>query len=128
MKELTPAQQEYIRALKCVHYFLSGESLRQRTQKNKELSDVLNLCDSRLLLERINISNGFFGVPGAIEISLPDNSQASFDAGISHALDTVLNDPYFETEEGIKDKAYIIRTMTLHAARLRELANTEKEE
>ena len=127
MKELTPAQQEYIRALKCVHYFLSGESLRQRTQKNKELSDVLNLCDSRLLLERVNISNGFFGVPGAIEISIPDNSQASFDAGITHALDTVLSDPYFYTEEGIKDKAYITRTMTHHAERLRALADIEED-
>lgn len=127
MKELTPAQQEYIRALKCVHYFLSGESLRQRTQKNRKLSDVLNLCDSRLLLERINISNGFFGVSGAIEISIPDNSQASFDAGITHALDTVLSDPYFETDEGIKDKAYITRTMTRHAERLRELADSEED-
>lgn len=49
MNELAEAQMEYIRALKC------------------------NMCDSRLLIERINASNSFFNVPGSSNVNIPEN-------------------------------------------------------
>lgn len=119
MDELTEAQMEYIRALKCMHYFLNGEAIRQYNKHNTELSKVIGMCDSRLLIERINASNSFFNVPGSSNVNIPENRQAAFEAGITHALDLVLNDPYFETEQGTEEKEELFKKMHANARRLR---------
>lgn len=127
MNELTEAQMEYIRALKCMHYFLNGEAIRQYNKHNTELSKVIDMCDSRLLIERINASNSFFNVPGSSKVDIPENRQAAFDAGITYALDIVLTDPYFETEQGTEEKEKLFKKMHANARRLRALETRRTE-
>lgn len=125
MNELTEAQMEYIRALKCMHYFLNDEAIRQYNKHNTELSKVIDMCDSRLLIERINASNSFFNVPGSSNVNIPENMQAAFDAGITYALDIVLTDPYFETEPGTEEKEELFKKIHANARRLRAHAARE---
>ena len=102
MKQLSCAQKEFLRALKCFHYFLAGTAVTMRSKGNRDFADVLELCDSRLLVERVSVSNSMFGVFGKdrISVRISDDSETAFGQGISYATAAVLSDTFFKTSTG----------------------------
>lgn len=78
-------QQEYLRGMKCIHYFLSGQIIKAKLKKKIDFAKVLEQVEEYILIDRLNVAGYFSGTNTKENISLPENIEDCFESGVERA-------------------------------------------
>lgn len=82
-------QQEYLRGMKCVHYFLSGQIIKAKMKKKTGFAKVLEQVEEYILIDRLNVAGCFSGTNTKENISLPVNIEECFESGVERATQKI---------------------------------------
>lgn len=82
-------QQEYLRGMKCVHYFLSGQIIKAKMKKKIDFAKVLEQVEEYILIDRLNVAGSFSGTNTKENISLPINIEECFKSGVERATQKI---------------------------------------
>lgn len=82
-------QQEYLRGMKCVHYFLSGQIIKAKMEKKIDFAKVLEQVEEYILIDRLNVAGSFSGTNTKENISLPVNIEDCFESGVERATQKI---------------------------------------
>ena len=82
-------QQEYLRGMKCVHYFLNGQIIKAKMKKKIDFSKALEQVEEYILIDRLNVAGYFSGANTKENISLPVNIEDCFESGVERATQKI---------------------------------------
>ena len=82
-------QQEYLRGMKCVHYFLSGQIIKAKMKKKIDFAKVLEQVEEYILIDRLNVAGYFSGTNTKENISLPENIEDCFESGVERTTQKI---------------------------------------
>lgn len=82
-------QQEYLRGMKCVHYFLSGQIIKAKMKKKIDFAKVLEQVEEYILIDRLNAAGYFSGTNTKENISLPENVEDCFESGVERTTQKI---------------------------------------
>lgn len=82
-------QQEYLRGMKCVQYFLSGQIIKAKMKNKINFAKVLDRVEEYILIDRLNVAGSFFGTNTKEKIPLPENIQDCFESGVERTTQKI---------------------------------------